>query len=380
MEPKREERHILYRDPLVEKFLTNLSKEERTVEPKFDLTYGYRYPEVEKIIEKDPKETKNFLEKLAQAGILDKKLHGMSLGCPICKGLNVSTYYACPFCGSIKITKKALIEHTPCGYIGNISKFKTNDELVCPKCGEKLTAENQRSAGVWFECSECGKHLETLNVIHFCRECKKEFTFEDALYKEVYSYSLSKTAKEEVERGLLLFSSVRKLLKDLGYNIIVPGKIKGESGVEHEFDIVAIANHKPIAIDIILSDKPITRMEIVRKYVKIFDAKIKVYIIAIPKLDSEASDLASSYKINVIEAESPEEAVSKLKDEIKAKAPTPYTAKGRKENHKRAAIGVTVSIGVVAALIAAYFFIPQFQTIIQVLIERILGYLGFHTI
>ncbi len=295
------ERRELYRDVDVQRFLVEFAVKGGEIEPTFDLTHGYRYADVEKTTQKDPKATKAFLERLAKVGVLDRKLHDMEIRCPSNDSPNVSTQYACPHCNSIRILRNALIEHITCGYIDNLTKFKTDNELICPNCKQRLTEGGYRSAGSWYECADCGKRVEVLKVVHICRDDKDRFTFDDAIYNEVYAYSLNAMAIDEVEREVLYAYRLRELFQNLGYRVQSPGTIRGDSGIDHEFDLVATAEGKgTVTVDTLLSDSPIPQIRIITEYAKVFDAKAKAYIVAVPGLEESAAKLAQFYKMNVI--------------------------------------------------------------------------------
>lgn len=307
-----EERRDLYKVPEVEYFLTNVISEESEIVPQFDLEFGYRYPVVEKALGKEPNEARKFLEKLAQAGILDRKLHVMDIRCPNCGSSNVSTNYLCPFCGAINVVRNALIEHISCGYIDVLANFKKNGDLICPKCHNKLELGNYRSAGNWYGCGSCGKRIEVPRTSHACRKCETKFTLDNATYNEVYYYILSSTAKEEIGHGVLLLGSIKDNLTKLGYKVIVPFVMKGNSGVEQAFDMLVTRGDQRIAMDVLASDRPILQVEIIKEYVKTLDAKVDLYLVVIPELSEDARKLAESYKVNVIESHSPQEALKAI--------------------------------------------------------------------
>lgn len=307
-----EKRHDLYKVPEVEYFLANAISGESEIVSQFDLEFGYRYPTVEKALGKEPNETKELLEKLAQAGILDRKLHIMDIRCPNCASPNISSSYLCPFCGAINVVRNALIEHISCGYIDVLVNFRKNGNLICPKCHDGLKPGNYRSAGNWYSCESCGKRIESPRPSHACRKCGTKFTLDGASYNRVYSYVLSSAAKEDMNRGVLLIGSIRENLTKLGYEAVTPFVMKGNSGVEHAFDMLLTRGDRRIAMDILTSDKPILQIEVIKEYVKILDAKVDLYLVVIPELSEDARKLAESYKVNVIESHSLQEALKAI--------------------------------------------------------------------
>ena len=323
------ERQALYKVTEVERFLSSLITGDSVIEPVFDLEFGYRYPTAEKAMNKEPDEAKKLLETIAEAGILDRKLYTMELKCPNCGSSNVSTNYICPFCGSIDIAKNALIEHISCGYIDVLTNFEKNGTLVCPKCHNKLEANKYRSVGNWYACENCGKRIEHPLPSHSCRRCDASFTLDDTKYNKVYSYTLASIAREEISRGIFLIDSIKDNLTKLGYTVKTPFVSKGNSGVEHTFDLSLENNAQNVFIDILTSDKPVPQVEIIKEYVKMLDVKVDLYIIVIPKLDDEARRLAVSYKVKFVEAYSPQEAVKTI---IELFEPTKQALKSKISN------------------------------------------------
>lgn len=325
------ERYAMYKNPDIAHFLTELLKLGKEIQPKYDLTYGYRYPEVEEAVGKDPVETGELLRKLAGVGILKEKLFDMAIYCPSCNGVNISTKYNCPFCGSIQIVRNALIEHITCGYIDNVTNFRIDRNFICPRCKAQLGKEDYRNAGSWYECPACGKRIETPKVSHVCRGCGEKFTFDGSKYVEVYSYSVSEVAVDEIKGGAFFTSIAKSFFADLKYDIEVPGKILGESGIQNEFDVLLKKeNGAIIAIDALLSNEPISQIQIIREYGKTFDVKAEVYIVASPSLSEDAKKLAKAYGLNIIEGD-PSKALSTLKEMLLSKVPPKEKTEGKKK-------------------------------------------------
>jgi len=312
------ERQDLYRSPEIERFLADVIVKKPEIVPVFDLELGYRYLDVEEGLKKKPEESREFLERLANVGILERRLHVMGLRCPKCDGSNVDTRYVCPFCGSIDVKKDALIEHVACGYIDVMTNFKRDGDYICPKCRNKLEPGSYRSAGSWYGCVSCGKRVEFPTPQHKCRRCEIVFNLDGAIYERVYTYSLSKIAKDEIGHGILLRSVIRERAATVGYDIKAPYSVKGDSGVEHTFDMLLLKQDEKTAVDVILSDGPISQIEIIKEYTKVIDTKEILYLIVIPELGDDARKLVEFYKMRVIESVSPQGALEALIEELKS--------------------------------------------------------------
>ena len=299
MEKQTAERQTFYRNPQVAAFLMELLKGGGEIQAQADTEHGYRYTAIETAFGKSSSEAKDLLKTLASAGILSEKLSDMIIHCPACGNANISTNYVCPFCGSPRVLRNALVEHIACGYIDTLNVFRAQDNLVCPKCKAPLNKDSYRSAGRWYECQSCKKRIETPRVGHICRGCGERFSFDDANYVEVYHYALSEIAVAEINNGALFLSYAKSYLKNANA-FEFQEAITGESGISHEFDLVLKTNDENyIAIDHLFSMQPISQAEILSEYGKAFDSKVKLYIVA-SQVTDEAAKLAKNLGVTLI--------------------------------------------------------------------------------
>jgi len=309
----------IYKNHKVQIFLSKfISQNLGTIYPIFDLNHRYRYPDVEEIVG-NPKSAKEFLKNLNNAGILKKELYDKVIQCPKCGSVNVSMHYCCPKCGSFNVKKASLIEHIKCGYIDSEESFRGSDKLVCPKCLRELMKVNvdYMKAGVWCICNKCGKSFDTPSPSHFCRDCHRIFTFDEALYEDAYIYSLSKDVMQKVCRGLT--NIITMFLQNLGFEVESPGLLDGKSGLSHMFDIVARrcvgATRSVIVIDLATaSEDAVSQDFVTAMFGKVYDsAPNKAFLIAFPKLEESGKKLTSRYSISLIEAKDRDDVVNTLK-------------------------------------------------------------------
>lgn len=313
------ERANLYRDHLVQVFLSKfLSGEIKRLDPIFDPTYGYKYPLVEAILG-DRTEAENFLAKLSNAGILKKELYDKILFCPHCNSPKISIHYNCPHCKSFNVRKSALIEHLQCGYIATEEQFKKEDKLTCPRCGKELVKPDvdYRKAGVWCTCVDCQKSFDIPIPSHFCRDCHKDFTFEDAFYEDIHSYRLSEEARQEASLGWILIAPIREFLESCDFEVETPGFLKGKSGASHMFDITAFRKEVAKAVTVIdlasSTENVVSEQPVIAMFAKIYDvAPDNACLIAIPRITDNGKKMAKLYNIALIEAKTPKEAIEAL--------------------------------------------------------------------
>lgn len=316
----------VFKDLRVQALLSKFMSEKlQVIRPVFDLKRGLTYPDVEEIAG-GPPEDGEFLAMLYDAGVLYRELYDKVLYCPSCGSANVSIHYSCPYCKSFDIKKSSLIEHVKCGYIDVEEKFRVGNKLVCPKCNKELSKPNvdHRKAGVWCTCNNCGKSFDTPVPNHFCRECNHVFDFEEAVFKEAYAYRLNEEVVEHAALDWTTLPLIRSLMEKKGFRTETPGFLEGKSGVKHRFDIVAYSKgtRKNIIVINVSASKakePVPDQPIIEMFAKIFDSPVdKAFLIAIPKISENGRKLANLYKINVVEAKNPEEAVTKLDKHLTA--------------------------------------------------------------
>ncbi|MBE0512190.1 hypothetical protein IBX38_03975 [Candidatus Bathyarchaeota archaeon] len=315
----KDQRIKLYKDHnvqlLVSKFVSGeLSK----LNPVYDDKYGYRYPVVDAIVG-DPSSTDELLRSLFEAGVLKRELYDKIVYCPSCNTANVSMHYCCPHCKSFDIRKSALIEHIQCGYIDTEEKFRKDDKLVCPRCRKELTKPgvDYHKAGVWCTCNECGKSFDIPVPAHFCRDCHRNFSFEESLYRDVYSYSLTPEAMKEATLGWILITPIREFLESRGFEVESPGFLKGKSGASHMFDITASptgVERNITVIDLATSTDDIaSEQPVIAMFAKIYDVSPeRACLIAIPRMSENGKKLAALYKIQLVEAKDQKEVIKEF--------------------------------------------------------------------
>jgi len=303
---------------LIGKFISGSIK---ALTPTFNLNRGFIYPDVEEIIG-ESENVEKFLTTLVEAGILRRELYDKAIYCPRCGSVNVSIQYCCPFCLSFDIKRRSLIEHFKCGYIDTEEKFVSVNGLTCPRCKHQLTAEDvdYKRAGLWCTCNNCGKSFDIPVPKHFCRNCKTNFTFENAVIKDVYVYQLDESITKSVATEWAVLAPIKKLLEERTFKVEAPGILRGKSGVKHVFDLIACNNGRKqgtMAINIFTSSdgKPIPEHAIIDMFAKAYDSNVKkAILIAMPRISENGRKLANHYKICLVEAETSEEAVGKIKE------------------------------------------------------------------
>jgi hypothetical protein len=304
---------------LLSKFLSGETSE---LVPVFDPKLGYRY-QIAEAIAGGAAEAEIFLNRLYEAGILERRLFDRIIYCPNCKSPNTSTHYCCPYCKSFNIQRSSLIEHVKCGYMDIEQNFKKESKLICPKCHEELRKidVDHRQAGIWCTCKECGKSFDIPAITHYCRDCHANSTFEEVIIKDIYSYSLKEEAKEQANAGWVIINPIRELLEENEFEVESPAFLKGKSGANHMFDIAAYKGktaRKTLVIDLSASSETeVSEQPVIALFAKVFDVSPdSAYLIAIPRMSDNGKKMAGLYNIQIIEAKNQKEAISALKTRI----------------------------------------------------------------
>jgi transcription elongation factor Elf1 len=320
--PKASKKELLklYKDHKVQLLISKFVSDELGVlNPIYDPEQGFRYPVIDEIVGNSSR-TEKFLQEMFEGGVLERKLYDKIVYCPSCSSANLSVHYTCPHCKSFDVKKSSLIEHIKCGYIDTEDHFQKDGKLVCPRCNKELTNPDvdYHKAGVWCTCNQCGKSFDIPVPAHFCRECHQNFTFDESIYKDVYSYSLTPEAAKEATLGYVLTVPIIEFLEDLGFTVESPGFLNGKSGTRHMFDLTAVSAGKKkniTAIDFATStDDAVSEQSVIAMFAKIFDViPDRACLVAIPKMSENGRKLASLYKINLIEAKNQITAIDSLK-------------------------------------------------------------------
>lgn len=144
----------------------------------------------------EPKEMVRLLESLTEKGLIEKINYGTVALCPECFSPVFMLTLACPRCGSLKVSKKELVKHIGCGYLGPSDKFVAGIHYMCPGCGAQAkigdaSDEGQEQFKVsdsLYECEDCGSVSAKAFTSFNCIKCKTRFTAKDIRYENPCGY------------------------------------------------------------------------------------------------------------------------------------------------------------------------------------------------
>lgn len=266
---------------------------------------GELKPEVrgEDLIYPDLLEHEDWEEVLAELvieGYVTRKVYDRIIKCPNCASMNIRSKYTCPACKSFNLEKTRIMQHTLCGFTGSELEFKRGEELVCPKCGNKLTAfrVDYIVFGWSFECLECRKRSINPVVVHTCNLCKAQFTPQEAEYVPVYSYVLTDKGVKALEEVSFLAEAIKEELISEGYKVWSKGERPGVSGMKHHFSIVVEGERGMVGVDF-HPERELTTSDLLSYMVKVYDSNVP-YILVSEEAGEDVKNAGRAYGARVI--------------------------------------------------------------------------------
>jgi predicted Zn-ribbon and HTH transcriptional regulator len=195
---------------------------------------------------------------------------------------------SCPFCGSQDLRRDELVEHTACGYVGRLSEFKSGDgSMHCPRCKAAVDQGSLRSIGFWYQCNNCHQTFPRPNLSLVGVKSGKEISPEQLEPVKDVSYAVSEEVKGALSRLLELLDELEGSASSKGYRSTGPFRLRGKSGVEHEFCSGLDGGGSRILMDLVLcSDSS----KILRHVTKAFDAssELPVVLLVAPDVNDPA--------------------------------------------------------------------------------------------
>ena len=221
------------------------------LKPTLDKT-AVRYLEAEEAWNANPSQVKTMLDDLMKRNLLRSEPLDRVLTCPHCGSPDVHSKYACPRCKSDNVGFTELLEHTKCGNIGPKDTFVKGTFLVCPRCQSVLTegGPDNHIIGNFYQCEKCGYRFDRPDVVHLCMNCGATSTHQTAKYVKVFRYTIPDEIAKELQRELPAIKNLKKTLTDRGFKVQTRARVKGVSGAESVFDILAEKDRVRLVIDV----------------------------------------------------------------------------------------------------------------------------------
>lgn len=129
----------------------------------------------------------------AELGILRPVLVDRVYVCPKCHVMP-SFRKGCRSCGSIHIASHQLVLHADCAYLGTITEFDHDGQLVCPKCGRPEDPDKggfERHHGPC-RCLDCNWSDSDTEVVGQCLKCGWHFPLKNAAERDLIGFAVNR--------------------------------------------------------------------------------------------------------------------------------------------------------------------------------------------
>lgn len=194
------ERHVLFKQ------LAYLHTRDCVLDPEASRSskIGYAFPFIENLVSDGASlELLNILDLGIEKGLLTAKVKDRIHTCNSCHGNYINFREVCPKCQTVDIESKDLVHHFKCAHVDVIDKFKEGEELVCPKCDNKLRhiGIDYDKPSTMHECRCCHHQFQESDMIAFCIDCGKEEDTSNLLENEICTYALTERGEHIVKNG-----------------------------------------------------------------------------------------------------------------------------------------------------------------------------------
>lgn len=162
------------------------------------------------------------LEKLADAGYLERVFVERLSLCPSCGSHALNVHEACLTCSSANLEQFKALFHFRCGFVGPVSAFhEERDGLRCPKCNRILAdlGTDHDSPGDYFRCLNCTAMFQAPDVGARCLSCGARFAgaaMQTVGRREAFAYRLTARGKAALTENRLVDATSAQLAADHG--------------------------------------------------------------------------------------------------------------------------------------------------------------------
>jgi len=260
------------------------------------------YPDVTRLV--PTVEPLEFLDRLAAQGILIKEKHVSEILCPSCGSSELRDRYTCMFCRGDNLDTGEMIEHYACGNTDFETSFQKEEKLICAKCRKelKIIGTDHRRVGKVFKCNDCGKESSVPRIAHTCQNCGTASTWEQVRLRVLYKYRINQEKKKEIDSLTGIYLPLVEFLQKAGFQVESPALLRGESGVEHSFDISAISEGRRTLFDMVSDTESVSEAAVIAFFSKTLDlTHNKAVLICVPKASQRARGLCKLYGIDLVE-------------------------------------------------------------------------------
>lgn len=262
------------------------------------------YPDILRLI--PGVDSAEFLDRLAAQGILKKEKYVTEILCPSCGSSSLRDRYTCVFCHGDNIETGEMIEHYACGNTDLEINFQQEGKLICTKCRRelKIIGTDYRRVGKVFKCDDCGKESSIPRIAHSCQNCGTVSTWEQTRLLRLYKYRINEEKRKEIDSLTGIYLPLIEFLRNGGFQVESPVILRGESGTEHSFDILAKFEETKTLFDMAADRESVGEAVVVGLFSKTLDVPHDAAVlICVPKASNHARGLCKMYGIGLVEGE-----------------------------------------------------------------------------
>ena len=140
-------------------------------------------------------------------------------------------------------------------------------------------------------------------------------------------------AFDRLPRAIQILDAIERELRQSGFEVQIPASVKGKSGVEHYFDILARGNGQEFMLDVEAPAPPAQpgRLQVLGHYAKATDlpqANVRPSLVIVPRLAEDGRRLADTYGVDVIEAEAADQLSERIRSLLRPSAAAPQASSG----------------------------------------------------
>lgn len=291
------------------------------IEPAVRFDVGVEYPALKGFFGSF-EEANEALLALSETGLLSSEIVDNVAVCPVCRSHRLMVKMHCPSCGSSRLVRGAMIEHLSCGHIDFEERFKSEEGLVCPRCGKPLKSlgVDYRTFSFLYRCLGCRSVFSDPKVEYLCNS-GHSFSESDISVQVVRAFRLNPEKSFLLERLTFDLEAVFKPLRDAGFVVESPVGVRGETGVSHEFSfaiwdsVESRGVEPPVAVGSTHTfDSVLTAVDVLAFWAKAADVGARhKFIVVLGGVDGGGKELAEVYGIKIIDGKSSSEVLSKAK-------------------------------------------------------------------
>jgi hypothetical protein len=272
--------------------------------PTPDAQFGVRYIEIENLTKVEPRNVPALLERLAARGVLMRRTYERMIVCEICNSRNLSPRYECTTCMSTNLERERVMEHVTCGHSGSDGEFvRRGDLLVCPHCDGEFRSSgpevNLKVSEIIYSCQDCGASTRQPGIYFRCAGCGAIVPSNGVAFANLYSYALARNGDLQ---SVVLLELISSMLKEMDYEVDIPGTLRGKSGLSHKFGLVFSVAGQVGAVSVVQVGRSTDELTLRDIFTSAFDCSPSFHVlITIPNAGESVKKLAIQHKTHVIE-------------------------------------------------------------------------------